>query len=1136
MSLLDLIYNDDSINKLNNHEGRLVINNTLACSYLVSGIFLKKQKNILLVASSMYNAQILYEQIASLVGEDNCLLFPVDEIYHQTNYSYSKEMLSQRLYVMDKCLDNKKRILISHVEGVTRFLPNPELYKLNTLFLEKNKSYNLNNLVNSLINMGFTRVNKIDQSLQFALRGDILDIFPINLDKPIRIEFFDDEIESIRYFEIESQTSIEEIDNIKIFPATDLLIEDFNYGKENILNKLNIDLKRLKIEEREKLINKVNEDLINMENGSFDENYYSYFHYFQKEIFNIVSYFKSDLTLIYQKEEVDKYIEIQKEENNESINELFSNGLSLYDKNYSLSFENALHDYLYSYGYELDENDYSLLINNIPFVSNNILSSLNLINEYSKKGYKIVICLKDNFDKYAEFLKNNNVEFEIIDNDLPNNIGLYKYDLNIGFIYKEKVLFLSKKEIFNYKQNLNIFSSRYKKATILNSYDELSVDDYVVHEENGIGQYKGIVNLTANGITSDYLKVLYANNQYLYIPLEKFSRIRKYVSKEGSVPRLSKLGGKDWANVKEKIKNQVNFLADRLLALYAEREITPGISFKEDDEFQKEFEDAFPYQMTRDQQKALEEIKLDMEKPTPMDRLLCGDVGFGKTEVAFRAAFKAILSNKQVALLCPTTILAKQHYDVANSRFSLFGVNIALFSRFVPAKIQNENIKLIKEGKIHLIIGTHRLLSKDIEIPNLGLLIVDEEQRFGVEHKERIKEISKNVDVLTLTATPIPRTLQMSLLGIRNLSQLQTPPSSRMPIQTYVTEYNPHLAKEVICRELSRGGQVFYLYNLVSTIFQKAEQIKKAIPNARVGVVHAKMDSEDIDKIMTEFYLGNIDVLVCTSIVESGLDVPNANTILIENSDKFGLSQLYQIKGRVGRSNRVAYAYLFYNKNKELTPEAEKRLKAIKEFASLGSGYKIAEKDLSIRGAGDILGSQQSGFIDSVGIDMYVNILSEVINEKKGIKKIDKKIKSTNITIGGYIPSNYALDTDKIQIYQEIEDTQTIASIELLRRKLKDIYGKLPKEVEKILLKRKIDILASSSNIESVYEDNMINIILTKEISLTNGVATILSNKLSVIKDDIFVRVIDKKFIIKIQKNKESQNNLLYILEVINTL
>lgn len=1136
MSLLDLIYNDDSINKLNNHEGRLVINNTLACSYLVSGIFLKKQKNILLVASSMYNAQILYEQIASLVGEDNCLLFPVDEIYHQTNYSYSKEMLSQRLYVMDKCLDNKKRILISHVEGVTRFLPNPELYKLNTLFLEKNKSYNLNNLVNSLINMGFTRVNKIDQSLQFALRGDILDIFPINLDKPIRIEFFDDEIESIRYFEIESQTSIEEIDNIKIFPATDLLIEDFNYGKENILNKLNIDLKRLKIEEREKLINKVNEDLINMENGSFDENYYSYFHYFQKEIFNIVSYFKSDLTLIYQKEEVDKYIEIQKEENNESINELFLNGLSLYDKNYSLSFENALHDYLYSYGYELDENDYSLLINNIPFVSNNILSSLNLINEYSKKGYKIVICLKDNFDKYAEFLKNNNVEFDIIDNDLPNNIGLYKYDLNIGFIYKDKVLFLSKKEIFNYKQNLNIFSSRYKKATILNSYDELSVDDYVVHEENGIGQYKGIVNLTANGITSDYLKVLYANNQYLYIPLEKFSRIRKYVSKEGSVPRLSKLGGKDWANVKEKIKNQVNFLADRLLALYAEREITPGISFKEDDEFQKEFEDAFPYQMTRDQQKALEEIKLDMEKPTPMDRLLCGDVGFGKTEVAFRAAFKAILSNKQVVLLCPTTILAKQHYDVANSRFSLFGVNIALFSRFVPAKIQNENIKLIKEGKIHLIIGTHRLLSKDIEIPNLGLLIVDEEQRFGVEHKERIKEISKNVDVLTLTATPIPRTLQMSLLGIRNLSQLQTPPSSRMPIQTYVTEYNPHLAKEVICRELSRGGQVFYLYNLVSTIFQKAEQIKKAIPNARVGVVHAKMDSEDIDKIMTEFYLGNIDVLVCTSIVESGLDVPNANTILIENSDKFGLSQLYQIKGRVGRSNRVAYAYLFYNKNKELTPEAEKRLKAIKEFASLGSGYKIAEKDLSIRGAGDILGSQQSGFIDSVGIDMYVNILSEVINEKKGIKKIDKKIKSTNITIGGYIPSNYALDTDKIQIYQEIEDTQTIANIELLRRKLKDIYGKLPKEVEKILLKRKIDILASSTNIESVYEDNMINIILTKEISLTNGVATILSNKLSVIKDDIFVRVVDKKFIIKIQKNKESQNNLLYILEVINTL
>ena len=564
--------------------------------------------------------------------------------------------------------------------------------------------------------------------------------------------------------------------------------------------------------------------------------------------------------------------------------------------------------------------------------------------------------------------------------------------------------------------------------------------------------------------------------------------------------------------------------------------MTPGFAFKEDDEFQKEFEDAFCYPLTRDQIKAVAEIKADMEKPHPMDRLLCGDVGFGKTEVAFRAAFKAILSNKQVALLCPTTILAKQHYDVATSRFALFGIKIALFSRFVSSKQQNEYIKEIQENKIHLIIGTHRLLSKDINIPSLGLLIVDEEQRFGVEHKERIKEISKNIDVLTLSATPIPRTLQMSLLGIRNLSQLQTPPASRMPVQTYVTSYSERLIKEVIARELSRKGQVYYLYNNVSNITSKANQIKKLLPSARVGVVHAKMDKEDIDTIMTEFYTNNIDVLVCTSIVESGLDVPNANTLIVENADRFGLAQLYQIKGRVGRSSRVAYAYLLSSQQKELSEIAQERLQAIKEFAELGSGYKIAQKDLSLRGAGDILGPQQSGFIDTVGMDMYMNILLETINEKKGIKTIQNNIKTTNIKIGGYIPTNYALDVDKIQIYQEIEDCSTLTSIELLKRKLKDIYGRIPKEVEKIILKRKIDILASNKNIDSLYEDTNIVLTLTKEISCQNGVANNLAKKLSFMQEEIYIRVIDKKFVIKIKNNKQSVHNLLYILDVVNNL
>lgn len=1130
--LLENLKNTIEVKKLLNSDNNLYSNNPLSFAFLVSSAFYKSPKNIAIITSSLYSAQTLYEHISGIIGEENCLLYPVDEIFHQTNISYSKEMLAQRLFVMDKCLSNEKKVLIMGVDGAKRFLPNPSIYQKYTLHLKKDEHYNFNDLTSILINMGFLRTNKIDQTLQFALRGDILDIFPVNSNNPVRIEFFDDQIESIRYFSIESQTSFQEINDIKIFPASDLILDEINLSTLN--NKLTEDLKHLPSEYKDSLKNTITNIINKINNKDFDENLYPYFHLLEKEKYSILSYFKHDLVLYYQKEEIDSFLNFKDEEFSSLINELYSHGLSLNDKDiFNNEFDKDIN--IINASLINNNNSYYLDLLPLPFRANGVLNSLTLINEYQKNDYKIVICLDDNYEKYRLFLSENNIYY-LERNSLTNDpLILIKEDLKEGFIFN-KTVFISKKEIFNYKPNLSSYTSRYKKATIINSFEELKLNDYVVHEENGIGQYQGLVTLNANNQTSDYLKILYANNQYLYIPLEKFSRIRKYVSSEGSVPRLSRLGGKDWSNVKEKIKEKVSFLADRLISLYAEREMTPGFAFKEDDEFQKEFEDAFCYPLTRDQIKAVAEIKADMEKPHPMDRLLCGDVGFGKTEVAFRAAFKAILSNKQVALLCPTTILAKQHYDVATSRFALFGIKIALFSRFVSSKQQNEYIKEIQENKIHLIIGTHRLLSKDINIPSLGLLIVDEEQRFGVEHKERIKEISKNIDVLTLSATPIPRTLQMSLLGIRNLSQLQTPPASRMPVQTYVTSYSERLIKEVIARELSRKGQVYYLYNNVSNITSKANQIKKLLPSARVGVVHAKMDKEDIDTIMTEFYTNNIDVLVCTSIVESGLDVPNANTLIVENADRFGLAQLYQIKGRVGRSSRVAYAYLLSSQQKELSEIAQERLQAIKEFAELGSGYKIAQKDLSLRGAGDILGPQQSGFIDTVGMDMYMNILLETINEKKGIKTIHSNIKTTNIKIGGYIPTNYALDVDKIQIYQEIEDCSTLTSIELLKRKLKDIYGRIPKEVEKIILKRKIDILASNKNIDSLYEDTNIVLTLTKEISCQNGVANSLAKKLSFMQEEIYIRVIDKKFVIKIKNNKQSVHNLLYILDVVNNL
>lgn len=1143
--ILELIQSNPAVDKFLNGQNRLVIQDNVALAYLVSAAFSKSHKNISIVTNNLYTAQNIYEQISSLIGEDNCLLFPMDEIFHQTNYAYSKEILSQRLYVMHRSLQKKNRILITHTIASKRYLPSPELYFENNLLFEKGHSYNLTKICKKLSDMAFMRVNKVDQSLQFALRGDILDIFPINAEKPIRIEFFDDEIESIRYFDIESQISSTEIDMVEIFPSTDLLFyeEDKQKAKERILEKLKTDIKHLDFSKRDSLIKKVNGDIDLIENGSFDENLYCYFHYFfSDKKYNIFDYFHSDINVIYNLDEVQASLNLQDKESMEYILELYENGLSLNDTNQSIDFSDVIRKLnnvnTYSY-YVKDSDDYSLDIKAIPFYASNLYNSINLINEYQSNGYKVFVALKEQYlNKFNEFLDNNKIKYENDENlDKIDTISLKEEDLPFGMEFvQEKIIYLTKREIFSYKQNLTVFSSRYKKATILNSYEELQIGDYVVHEENGIGKYEGIVTLTANEVTQDYLKILYANEQILYIPLMKFSSIRKYVSREGAVPRLSRIGGKDWSNTKEKIKAQVNFLAERLIKLYAERQSTVGYAFKEDDEFQKEFEEAFPYNLTKDQIKAVNEIKQDMERPIPMDRLLCGDVGFGKTEVAFRAAFKAILSNKQVALLCPTTILAKQHYDVANSRFGLFGIKIALFSRFVSEKKQQEYIKDIKENKIQLIIGTHRLLSKDIVFNDLGLLIVDEEQRFGVEHKERIKEISKNVDVLTLTATPIPRTLQMSLLGIRNLSQLQTPPNLRMPIQTYVLPFNRRLAKEAISRELSRGGQVFYLHNYVSSIAQTAKKIQEDLPQTKVGIVHAKMDKDDIDEIMSEFYMGNIDVLVCTSIVEAGLDIPNANTIIIENADNFGLSQLYQIKGRVGRSNRVAYAYLFYNDKKVLNETAEKRLKAIKDFTELGSGFKIAQKDLNIRGAGDILGSEQSGFIETVGMDMYVDILNEVINDKKGIVVENKKLRTTNITIGGYIPSSYALDSDKIQLYQEIEACNNLSSIEILRRKMRDIYGRLPKEVEKILLKRKIDILSSSANIESVFEEESIIVTLTKDISMMNGFATILSQKLKDISDDIYVKFSDKRFVIKITKNKKALDNLLLILQSVNSI
>src|SRR5690625_1860799 len=613
-------------------------------------------------------------------------------------------------------------------------------------------------------------------------------------------------------------------------------------------------------------------------------------------------------------------------------------------------------------------------------------------------------------------------------------------------------------------------------AERIQSYQELNVGDYVVHQSHGIGKYVGIETVEVNKLHQDYLVILYSGDDRLLVPVDQIDLVQKYVGSEGKKPRLYKLGGTEWTKVKQRVKSSVEDIADELIKLYAEREAQKGYAFSPDTSLQREFDEAFPYQETEDQLRCIQEIKADMEKERPMDRLLCGDVGYGKTEVAIRAAFKAITDSKQVAVLVPTTILAQQHFQTFTERFQDYPVNIGLLSRFqTPAQIK-QTLKDLKNGIIDLVIGTHRLLSKDVHFRDLGLLVVDEEQRFGVKHKERIKQIKTNVDVLTLTATPIPRTLHMSMLGVRDLSIIETPPENRFPVQTYVVEYNPMFIKETIEREISRGGQVFFLYNRVANIERMARDISNLVPDARIGIAHGQMNEAELENVMLSFLAGEFDILVSTTIIETGVDIPNVNTLIVYNADHMGLSQLYQLRGRVGRSNRIAYAYFTYHQDKVLTEVAEKRIQAIKEFTELGSGFKLAMRDLSIRGAGNLLGSEQHGFIDSVGFDMYTQMLKDAIEARKSGKEIEDIAPFTpelTLNLDAYIPESYIQDEkQKIAMYKRFHEIQSSEDISDLKDELIDRFGDYPEQVEHLFIVSSLKRYATQERVETITEYN----------------------------------------------------------------
>lgn len=1142
--LLKLISNTDAATHLKMKSGSFVVDDTIGVSLLFASLFREKPGKYLIVSANLYNAQKVSDFIASLIGEDNVFLFPLDDMLRNETLTSSKELLAQRLYVLSKCLENKPRIVVTHTSALLTPLATVKEFINSSFTFKVGESYNLNEFKEKLVKAGYEKVNKIDQTLQFASRGDILDIYPVSLDKPIRIEFFGDEIESMHYFDVASQISKEELAEINFEPANDLLFTDDEVSrfKANLEKRIEEDGATLSPDKKKLLKENSMLDFERIESRTYHPQFYRYTSFIKQNTNTISDYFDPDLTFYSNYEQIKTTFEFIQKETEGYFRSLVSDGKLINNLQLYLDLEKYIkskNNGVFSRIFRKNKDEIEFKINPIVYSKNTGTNIKIILGQYLDVSKKVVLALsnKQQYDTVLEFLKSESLDYEELSGlEVPKKrIGVTIYALEEGFDMPDiGIAYISSKELFGFQNRSSRFLNRFKEATILRTYEELNPGDYVVHEYYGIGRFLDIKTMEVDGIHRDYIHVQYSGTSTLYIPLNQFRLLRKYAGREGAEPKLSNLNADDWEKTKKKIKNRINELADRLFALYSERAQGKGFAFAKDDEFQEAFENEFPYQLTTDQINAVISIKKDMESGNVMDRLLCGDVGFGKTEVAFRAAFKAINSGKQVAILCPTTLLARQHYELAVERFRNFGVNIAIISRLIPEKVQKDYMKTIASGETHLVIGTHRLLSKDFTFKDLGLLIVDEEQRFGVEQKERIKELKANIDVLSLSATPIPRTLQLSLIGVRPVSQINTAPENRSSIQTYVAPFNEGVCRELIERELSRKGQVFYIHNVVSSINQVARRIEREIPSATVGVIHGKMDKDVIEDTMMRFYSGEIDVLVATSIVENGIDIPNANLIIIEDADHFGLAQLYQIKGRVGRGSRLAYAYLFYKEEKVINKNAQKRLKAIQDFAELGSGYKIAQRDLMIRGAGDILGPEQAGFIDSVGLELYLKLLNEVIEEKRTGKVYEPPKPVKLFKIDAYIPDEYMSKEDKVELYQEIENSKNLQELTGIKAKMRDIYGRIPHEVVLLLNKRRIDILMNNEEFESVNEyPDTVEIVLSEKFSSKSGIGSTLFEALESYISKITVTYIHKVLKIRLKKEGNWIKDLEAIIECI---
>lgn len=1046
---------------------------------LVSAINGYNKKSILLVTYNEIQAKKIVQNLQTF-EKDKVVFFPKKEVVTYDYVAESKDLPYERIETLNKIKEKKNLIVVTTIEALMQKMPSKKALYKNTLEFKVGDIHNLEDIKKSLVNMGYSRCDLIEGRGQFSVRGGIVDISAD--DKTgIRIELWGDEVDSIRNFSISSQRSISTLEKAKIYPANEYVLDD---KIENICKKIRQKLTEGKQDEI------IEEDLEQIKAGNYISKIDKYFDEFYKEQETLIDYMSKDCLIM-----VDEVNKVEQREMNilQDIENLSKNLIEkekivpeALTSTMNVDFESLEIKYHTIY---LEKQDavtkkqaqrYHFEYREINYYKSEIENLFEDLNKWNKEKKSIYVMVenKEKAKKLKELLEKEDIlckieeklDKTIIVKSTENIVTISVGKITEGFEnYEINQVVISADDLIDGGKKKKTFANQAFKEGEKVVFADLKVGDYVVHKNYGIGLFVGVNTITADKTTKDYIKLKYKDDAILYVPTSQLDAIRKYTGGDAINPPMNSLGSKEWIKTKEKVKKNLRAVARELIELYAKREKAKGYAFSPDTPWQQQFEDQFPYQETDDQLRCIEEVKKDMEIQRPMDRLLCGDVGYGKTEVAIRAAFKAVMDHKQVAYLVPTTVLAQQQYEEFRDRMKDFPIKVEILNRFKSAKYQNEVIKKIKLGEVDIVVGTHRLLSKDVEFKDIGLLIIDEEHRFGVKAKEKIKQYKSNIDVLTMTATPIPRTMHMSIVGIRDMSVIYEPPHNRKPVQTYVLEYDQEVIKEAITKELERDGQVFYIYNRVDTIQKKADEISRLVPEATVSYAHGQMTGNQIEDIMQDFIERKSNVLVCTTILESGIDIANANTIIVENADRMGLAALYQIRGRVGRSDRQAYAYITYRKDKMLSEEADKRLKAIKEFTEFGSGFKIAMRDLEIRGAGSMIGEIQSGHLEQVGYDTYCTLLDEVVKEMQGVEvepEIDIQI---DLNVTSYIPDEYIPDSaQKIEVYQNIALCKKEEDIQNVVDEIIDRFGNMPSELENLLDIARIKFLAKPFAISKI--------------------------------------------------------------------